>query len=97
MPPSDQHEEEKVLAALDLIRKNPGIKAAVAACITRILYYRVIRRLNKVLRLSSREGHNKKLDMPFTKVLKEYFLICHALGKKAGINNLITVINLILR
>jgi hypothetical protein len=63
MPPSDQHEEEKVLAALDLIRKNPGIKAAEAARTTRVSYYRVIRRLNGVPRSSSRGGHNKKLDM----------------------------------
>jgi hypothetical protein len=53
MPPSDQHEEEKVLAALDLIRKNPGIKVAEAARTTRVLYYRVIRRLNEVPRSSS--------------------------------------------
>jgi hypothetical protein len=76
MPPSDQHEEEKVLAALDLIRKNPGIKAAEAARITRVLYYWVIRRLNKVSRLSSQGGHNKKLDMPFIKAFKRVFFLC---------------------
>jgi hypothetical protein len=39
MPPSDQHKKEKVLVALDLIRKNPGIKATEAACTTYVLYY----------------------------------------------------------
>jgi hypothetical protein len=97
MPPSDQHEEEKVLAAFDLIRKNPGIKAAEAACTTRASYYRVIRRLSGVSRSSSREGHNKKLDMPSTEALKEYLLMCHALGKGAGIDNLVAATNSILR
>jgi hypothetical protein len=39
MLPSDQHKKEKVLVALDLIRKNPGIKATEAAYITHVLYY----------------------------------------------------------
>ena len=97
MPPSDQHEEEKVLIVLDLIRQNNEIKAAEAAQITRVSYPRVLRRLKGVPRLLSQGGHNKKLDIPFSKALKEYLLMCHALGKRAGIDNVIKAINSILR
>ena len=97
MPPSDQHEEEKVLAALDLIRQNKGIKAAETARITRVSYSRVLRRLKEVLRLSSQGGYNKKLDIPFSEALKEYLFICHALGKRAGIDNAVKAINSIFR
>ena len=31
MPPADQHEEQKVQQALELIRQNPGMKLAEAA------------------------------------------------------------------
>ena len=31
MAPSDQHEEDKVQQALDIIRRNPGIKVKEAA------------------------------------------------------------------
>ena len=31
MTPSDQHEEDKVQRALDLIRQNPGLKIADTA------------------------------------------------------------------
>ena len=97
MPPSDQHEEEKVLAALDLIRQNKGMKAAEAARITRASYPRVLRRLKGVPRSSSRGGHNKKLDIPSSEALKEYLLMCHALGKGAGIDNAVEAANSILR
>ena len=97
MPPSDQHEEEKVLAALDLIRQNKRIKAAEAARITRASYPRVLRRLKGVPRSSSRRGHNKKLDIPFSKALKEYLLMCHDLDKKVSIENAIEATNSILR
>ena len=85
MPPRDQHEEEKVLAATE------------AARITRASYPRVLRRLRGVPRLSSRGGHNKKLDMPSNEALKEYLLMCHALGKGAGIDNAVKAVNSILR
>jgi hypothetical protein len=97
MPPTDEFEENKVQNALALLRENPGMKATVAARQTRALYYRVIRRLNGTPRSLSRGGHNKKLDLPFTKALKEYLLMCHTLGKRAGIDNVISSANSILR
>ena len=97
MSPSDQHEEEKVLAALDLIHKIPGMKAAEAVRRTRVSYPRVLRRLKGVLRSSTRGGYNKKLDVPSSEALKEYLLMCHALGKGASIDNAVSATNSILR
>ena len=73
------------------------MKATDAARQTRASYHRVIRHLNEVPRSSSRGGHNRKLDMPSTEALKEYLLICHALGKGADIDNLIAATNSIIR
>ena len=73
------------------------MKAIDAVRQTRASYHRVIRRLNGVPRSSSRGGHNRKLDMPSTEALKEYLLMCHALGKGAGIDNLVAATNSILR
>ena len=87
MSPNNQYKKEKVLIALDLIRQNKGIKAAEAARITRVSYSRVLRRLKRVPRLLSQGGHNKKLDISSSETLKVYLLMCHALGKKAGIDN----------
>jgi hypothetical protein len=75
MTPCDQHEEDKVQRALDLIRQNPEIKIANATRQTHAIYYRVTRRLNGIPRSSSRGGHNKKLDEPESKALKEYLLM----------------------
>jgi hypothetical protein len=97
MPPTDEFEENKVQNALALLRENPGMKATVAARQTRASYHRVIRRLNGTPRSSSPGGHNKKLDLPSTKALKEYLLMCHSLGKGAGIDNVISSTNSILR
>jgi hypothetical protein len=97
MGPADQHEEEKVQKALKLIKDNPGMKAAKAARITRASVTRVRRRMKGIPRSSSRGGHNKKLDMPSSEALKEYLLMCHALGKGAGIDNVVAAANSILR
>jgi hypothetical protein len=90
MPPTDQHKEEKVLSALDLIRQNKGMK------IMRAAYPRVLRRLKGVPRSSSRGATTRKLDIPSSEVLKEYLLMCHALGKGAGIDNAVEAANSIL-
>jgi hypothetical protein len=97
MPPTNEFKENKVQNALALLQENPGMKATVAARQTHALYHRVIRRLNRTPRSLSQEGHNKKLDLPSTKALKEYLLMCYSLGKKAGINNVISFTNSILR
>ena len=79
MPLSDQHEKEKVFAALDLIRQNKRIKVAEVAQITRVSYICALRRLKEVSRLTSQRDHNKKIDIPFNKKLKEYLFMCHPL------------------
>jgi hypothetical protein len=73
------------------------MKAAKAARITRASVTRVLRRIQGIPRSSSRGGHNKKLDMPSSEALKEYLLMCHALGLGAGIDNVVTAANSILR
>ena len=78
MPPSDQHEETKVQDALALLGENPKMKASEAA-----------RRLRGVSRSSTRGGHNKKLDEPESKALREYLLVCHTMGRGANIDNII--------
>ena len=97
MTPSDEHEEKKVQDALALIRENPRMKAAEAARRTRASYWRLTRRINGVPRSSSRGGHNKKLDEPETKALREYLLMCHSMGRGASIDNTIAAANSILR
>jgi hypothetical protein len=97
MPPSDEHEERKVQEALDLIRKNPSIKATQAARETRASYPRVLRRLKGIPRSSTRGGHNKKLGVPETVVLREYLLMCHSMGRSASIDHIIAAANSILR
>jgi hypothetical protein len=90
--------KKKVLAALDLVRQNKGMKAAKAARITRASYSRLLRRLKGVPRSSILGGgYNKKLDISFSKALKEYLLMYHALGKGAGIDNAVKAVNSILR
>ena len=97
MIPSDQHEEDKVQRALDLIRQNPEMKIADAARQTRTVCYRVTRRLKGIPRSSSWRGYNKKLDEPESKVLKDYLLICYRISGGAGIENVIAAVNSILR
>ena len=97
MLPANEFKEKKVQNALALLRENPGMKATVAARQAHASYHRVIRRLNGTLRSSSRGGHNKKLDSPSTEALKEYLLMCHSLGKGAGIDNVISFANSILQ
>jgi hypothetical protein len=97
MPPNDQHEEDKVQKALALIHENPNIKVKEAACQTRAEYHRVLRWLKGIPRSSSRGGHNKKLNEPESRALKEYLLMCHGMGRGAGLDNVIAAANSILR
>ena len=64
---------------------------------TRAIYDRVRRRLNGTSRLASRGDYNKKLNVPFTAALKEFLLMCHALGRPANIENVVAGANSILR
>jgi hypothetical protein len=97
MGPANQHKEEKVQKALKLIKDNPGMKAAKAARIMHASIICVRRRIKGIPHSSSRGSHNKKLDMPSSEALKEYLLMCHALSKGAGIDNIVTTANSILR
>jgi hypothetical protein len=82
---------------LALIRENPRIKATKAVCQSRVSYSRVLRKIKGILRLFSHRGHNKKLDKPKSKTLREYLLMCYSIGQEASINNTIAVANSILR
>ena len=93
---SDEHEEIKVQKALDLLRSNPDLSIVAVYRETRIAYYRVMRRRRGILRLSSRGGYNKKLDVPSTKALREYLLIYYSLGRPTSIDNTIKATNSIL-
>jgi hypothetical protein len=97
MSPADQHEEEKVQKVLKLINDNPGMKAAKVIQITHASVTCVRCQMKGIPSSSSQKGHNKKLDMPSSEALKEYLLICHALGLGAGINNIVTAANSILQ
>jgi len=97
MPPADHHEEEKVQQALELLRRNPGMKLKEAARQTRASYSRPRRRNNGILRSSSRGGHNKKLTQLETSTLKEYLLMCYSMGRGAGIEHVVAATNSILR
>ena len=97
MPPADQHEEQKVQQALELIRQNPGIKLAEAARQTRASYPRLLRRNNGIPRSLSRGGHNKKLNKLKSGALKEYLLMCHGMGRGAGLEHVVAAANSILR
>jgi hypothetical protein len=97
MPLIDEHEERKVQDALALIRENLGMKAMEAARQMRASYSRVLHRLKGVVRSSIRGGHNKKLNEPETKALKGYLLMCHKMGRGAGIESTIAAANTILR
>ena len=94
---SDEHEEKKVQDALAFIRENPRIKAIEATRQTRASYHRVIRHMKGIPRSSSRGGHNKKLNEPETRALREYLLIYYAIGRGARIKNTITTANSLLR
>jgi hypothetical protein len=94
---SDEHEEKRVQDALALMRENPRMKATEAARQSRASYPRVLRRIKGVPRSSSRGGHNKKLDEPKSKALREYLLMCHSIGRGAGIDNAIVAASSILR
>jgi hypothetical protein len=96
MPPADQHEEEKVQRALKLLHENPSMKIAMAVWQTGAIYDCVRRRLKGIPRSSTRGGHNKKLNIPSTAVLKEFLLMCHTLGKGASIDATIAAANSIL-
>ena len=50
MPPADQYEEDKVQRALELLRKNPGMKIATTARQARASYDRIRRRMKGIPR-----------------------------------------------
>jgi hypothetical protein len=63
---------------------------------TRAIYDRVCRRLKGILRSLAREGYNKKLNVPLTAVLKDYFIMCYLISKSCFINVTVAAANLIL-
>ena len=85
MSKSSQFEEKKVQEALDLSKQNPTWSLAECARITRMSYPRVWRRSKGILASNTRGGNNKKLLEPQNDALKDYLLMCHNLGKSAGI------------
>ena len=97
MPLADEHKEEKVQKALQLLRENPGMKITKAVQQTRTIYDRIRRRLNSTLRSVSRGGHNKKLNVPSTAALKEFLLIYYTLGQLTNIENVVVSTNSILQ
>ena len=97
MPPKVDHEEEKVQAAMALLRRKPYMKAAAAARQTRCSYERLRRRLKGVPPSSSRGGHNKKLGIVEDNVLKDYLFMCYNLGHSTSVDNVVATGNLILR
>jgi predicted Zn-dependent protease len=97
MPLANQHEENKVLETLKLLRQNPKMKVLTAYRKTRASYDRIKRRIKGIPRLSSRGGYNKKLDVLSSIILKEYLLIYHYLGRSAGIEHCWAIANSILR
>ena len=80
-----------------LIHENPGIKAKEAARQTRASYSRVLHRIRGVPCSSTRGGHNKKLDEPESRALKEYLLMYYSIGRGAGIENVVATTNPLLR
>jgi hypothetical protein len=67
------------------------------ASITRASYPHVWRRSKGILASNTQGGNNKKLLEPQNDSLKDYLLMCHNLGKSAGIEEVISAANSILR
>ena len=93
---TDDHEEEKVQIAIDLLRKNPSWKMAKAVCTACTSYERVRRRIREIPCSLSRGGHNKKLNTPSLSALKDYLLMLHGMGRPCSIDATITAANSIL-
>jgi hypothetical protein len=96
MPPKRDHEEEKVRKALDLLKNNPGMSRREACHEVRTAYSRVTRRLKGIPSSSIRGRHNKKLQGPQSKALKDYIFMCYIMGRSASIDIVVASINLIL-
>jgi hypothetical protein len=96
MPPKRDHEEEKVHKALDLLKNNPGISRREAYHEVHIAYSRVTRRLKGIPSSSIRGRHNKKLQGPQSKALKDHIFICYIIGRSISIDIVVVSINLIL-
>jgi len=96
MPPKRDHEEEKVRKALDLLKNNPGMSRREACHEVRTAYSRVTRRLKGIPSSSTRSGHNKKLQGPQSKALKDYIFIYYIIRRFININIVVISINLIL-
>ena len=97
MPPKVDHEEEKVQAAMALLRRKPYMKAAVVARQTRCSYKRLRCQLKGVPPSSSCSRHNKKLGIVEDNVLKDYLFMCYNLGCSTSVDNVVATGNLILR
>ena len=76
MPPRLDREEQKVQNALNLMKKNPEMKAKEAVRETRASYPRVLCHIKGVPASSTRGGHNKKLTQIGDNVLKDYLHMC---------------------
>jgi hypothetical protein len=96
MPPKRDHEEEKVRKALDLLKNNPSISRREACHEAHVAYGRVTRRLKGIPSSSIHGGHNRKLQGPQSKALKDYIFICYIIGRSTSIDIVIISTNSIL-
>jgi len=96
MPPKRDHEEEKVRKALDLLKNNPGMSRREACHEVRTAYSRVTRRLKGIPSSSIRGRHNKKLQGPQSKALKDHIFMCYVMGRSVSIDIVVASANSIL-
>ena len=96
MPPKRDHEEEKVRKALDLLKNNPGMSRREACHEARVIYSRVTRRLKGIPSSSICGGHNKKLQGPQSKALKDHIFIYYTIGRSTSIDIVVASANSIL-
>ena len=96
MPFDATFEEQKVQAALQLLRKNPGITIADVARQTRAIYHRCTRRLKGIPASNTRGGHNVKMNWPQNQAIKDHLLFCYYIGRNAQLPYVIECANRLL-
>lgn len=97
MSKSIDFDEMCVQKAVEQLQADPTLTVATAARNANAPYFKVYRRLRGIAPSSSRGGHNKKLAEVEDRALIDHLLMCHYMGKGAGVDVIRASANSILR